>query len=56
MERIIKVLYTVPGALVGGLDGLCVDEPTEVEGKPEVGKPDEGTYVGTDGKVGGAAV
>ena len=33
-----------------------MDEPTEVVGKPEVGKPDEGTYVDADGKVGGAAV
>ena len=33
-----------------------MDEPTEVEGKPEVGKPDEGTYVDADGKVGGAVV
>ena len=33
-----------------------MDELPEVEGKPEVGKPDEGTYVDAVGKVGGAAV
>ena len=31
-------------------------ELTEIEGQPEVGRPDEGTYVDPVGKVGGAAV
>jgi len=33
-----------------------VDEPAEIEGKPEVGKPDEGTYVVPVGNVEGATV